>query len=72
MTERHPEVVDVAAFEPTIGEQMRLDTFLAGTESLDRDELLRAVQLLARHFYVTHPATVRWLAKEATHNLIGS
>ena len=68
----HPEAVGAGAFEPTIGEQIRLDRFLEGVKSSGREELLSAVQMLAKHFYVTHPATVRWLAKEAAKNLVGS
>lgn len=68
----HPEARDAGVFEPTIGEQIRLDRFLDGVKGSGREELLDAVQLLAKHYYVTHPATVRWLANEAAKNLVGS
>ena len=68
----HPEASDAGAFEPTIGEQIRLDRFLEGVKSSGRDELLDAVQMLAKHYYVTHPAVCRWLSREAARNLVGS
>ena len=68
----HPEQQTVGCFEPTIGEQMRLDRFLAGIEEMDRDQLVQAVEMLAQHFFVQHPVSVRWLAREAAANLAGS
>lgn len=67
-TERH----DIGAFEPTIGEQMRLDRFLVSVEAMDKDQLVQAVEMLAKHFYIQHPVSVRWLAREAAANLVGS
>ena len=69
---KHPESREASPFEPTIGEQLRLDGFLASARDMSRDDLLEAVQLLAHHFFVTHPASVRFLAKEAARNLMGS
>ncbi len=66
-----PEQHTVGIFEPTIGDQMRLDQFLSGLEKMGREELLQAVEMLAQHFFVAHPASVRWLAGEAARNLGG-
>lgn len=68
----HPDQHTIGAFEPTIGEQMRLDSFLAGLEKMDREELLQAATMLGQHYFVQHPASVRWLAREAARNLSDS
>ena len=68
----HPEASGAGVFEPTIGEQIRLDRFLDGVKGSGREELLDAVQMPAKHYYVTHPAVCRWLSREAARNLVGS
>lgn len=65
----HPEQHTIGIFEPTIGDQMRLDQFLSGLERMGREELVQAAEALARHFFISHPASVRWLAGEAARNL---
>ena len=68
----HPEAMELAAMEPTIGQQMRCDSFVAACEGLSRTELLEAIRPLAQHFFCTSPQVVRWLASEAAKNLVNS
>ena len=68
----HPEQQAAGCFEPTIGEQMRLDRFLVSAREMDREQLVQAVEMLAQHFFVQHPVSVRWLAREAAANLAAS
>ena len=67
----HPEIVGDLSFEPTIGDQMRLDSFLSSMSESTEEELREALALLAHQFFVANPVQVRYLAKEAARNLSG-
>ena len=68
----HPEQEKASPFEPTVGDQLRLARFLKGMEQATTEELQEALALIAHQFFVAQPSQIRYLAKEAARNLVGS
>tara|TARA_Y100000589_G_scaffold302555_1_gene314223 strand:+ start:8692 stop:8988 length:297 start_codon:yes stop_codon:yes gene_type:complete len=64
----HPEVVS-NQIEPTIGEELRYVEFCRGLDRATPDEVLEMAKLLAKQCLVSQPAVIRFLAREAAHNL---
>lgn len=68
---QHPEHSGVSGLEPTVGEQLRLHEALQLIERASEPELRHLCRLWAQQVLVTHPAALRWLAREAAANLGG-
>ena len=72
MSDPHPECAGRdPGFEPTVGEQLRLAEFVTQLERIGEEELRALCRQLATLVLVTHPAAMRWLAREAARNLSG-
>lgn len=72
MSGLHPECAGSdPGFEPTVGEQLRLSQFLTQLERIGEEELRALCRQMAVQVLVTHPAAMRWLAREAARNLSG-
>lgn len=69
--DRHPEQPRDRGLEPTIGDHMRLTEALRMIERADLEELRAVAKLLAQQAFVTHPAAIRYLSREAARNLAG-
>jgi hypothetical protein len=65
----HPERSGDGGLEPTVGDQLRLADALRLIERAGLEELRQIAQLLARQAFVTHPAAIRYLGREAAANL---
>jgi hypothetical protein len=65
----HPESLGMQAIEPSVGDLLRLKEFLDGVEKAGERELRELCRLMARSVFVSHPATVRWLSREAAAGL---
>lgn len=65
----HPDRLGIQALEPSVGDLLRLKSFLDGMEELNEAELREACKILAQQVLVSYPARVRWLVAEAAANL---
>jgi hypothetical protein len=70
--DRHPEGPRDPGLEPTIGDHLRLTDALRMIERADLEELRSVAKLLAQQAFVTHPAAIRYLSREAARNLAES
>lgn len=65
----HPEQPRDLGLEPTIGDQLRLADALRLIERAEPEELRQVARLLAQQAFVTHPAAIRYLTREAGRHL---
>ena len=61
----HPESLGMQAMEPSVGDLLRLREFQSVLERAGEADLREMCRLMARQVFVTHPAVVRYLSREA-------
>lgn len=61
----HPESLGMQAMEPSVGDLLRLREFQSVLERAGEADLRKMCQLMAQQVFVTHPAVVRYLSREA-------
>jgi len=65
----HPESLGMQAMEPSVGDLLRLRAFLDGPEKAGERDLREICRSMAQQVFVTHPAVVRYLSREAASAL---
>jgi len=65
----HPESLGMQAIEPSVGDLLRLRAFLDGLEKAGEEDLREICRSMAQQVFVTHPAVVRYLSREAASAL---
>jgi hypothetical protein len=58
----YPERLGIQALEPSVGDLLRLKSFLDGMDRLSEADVRKACRLLTEQALVSQPAMIRWLA----------